>query len=101
MKVSRVSVWREVKVEEEDAKFGRTMSSVGDAGDLQNLYDGCHREDGECLQSEISGIAGISLSEITLREDIWGITEACRESGAMAPSLSFCARVNACSGNDL
>jgi len=49
MKVSRVSVWREVKVEEEDAKFRRTMSSVGDAGDLLNLYDGCHREDGVSL----------------------------------------------------
>jgi len=43
----------------------------------------------ECLQSEVSEIAGMSLGEVTLTEDVRGLrmTEARWGSGSMAPSL--------------
>ena len=45
MKVSCASVWRKVGVEEEGAKFERTMTSVGDAGDFRIVIVGCRGED--------------------------------------------------------
>ena len=56
MKVSCASVWRKVEVEEEGAKFERTMTSVGDAGDFQNRCCGISRRG-----RRVSGLRSVIL----------------------------------------